>query len=246
MSNVLAIVWFDLKRFWASPLRILFGLTQPLLYLFVLGAALRSGTYAEVSGYQAYIFPGVVGLSLMFTSISAAVGIVHDRQTGLLRALLVSPVKRYEIAAGKIGAGALVAWVQGALLLPFSPTIGIGLTMPRLALLVTAMALASLAFSALGLALALPFQSVIVFPVVSNTLLLPMFFLSGALYPLDLAPDWIRLAAVFDPAAYAVDLMRGVLTMQFVVAPARSVATLATCLIAAGWLVVRRISRRIN
>ncbi|WP_233871227.1 ABC transporter permease [Paraburkholderia adhaesiva] len=244
MSNVLAIVWFDLKRFWASPLRIAFGLTQPLLYLFVLGAALRSGTYAEVSGYQAYIFPGVVGLSLMFTAISAAVGIVHDRQTGLLNALLVSPVRRSEIAAGKIGAGAVVAWVQSMLLLPFSPTVGIGVTFPHLVLLVMAMALASLAFSALGLALALPFQSVIVFPVVSNTLLLPMFFLSGALYPLDLAPDWIRLAAVFDPAAYAVDLMRGVLTTQFVVPPARSVATLAACLIAAGWLVVRRISRR--
>ncbi|QGZ57136.1 ABC transporter permease [Paraburkholderia acidiphila] len=244
MSNVLAIVWFDLKRFWASPLRILFGLTQPLLYLFVLGAALRSGTYAEVSGYQAYIFPGVVGLSLMFTAISAAVGIVHDRQTGLLNALLVSPVKRTEIAAGKIGAGALLASVQSALLLPFSPTIGIGLTAPRLALLLLAMVLAALAFSALGLALALPFRSVIVFPAVSNTLLLPMFFLSGALYPLDLAPDWIRLAAVFDPAAYGVDLMRGVLTTQFAIAPARSLATLAACLVAAGWLVVCGIRRR--
>ncbi|HEY4805523.1 MAG TPA: ABC transporter permease [Paraburkholderia sp.] len=244
MSNVLAIVWFDLKRFWASPLRILFGLTQPLLYLFVLGAALRSGTYAEVSGYQAYIFPGVVGLSLMFTAISAAVGIVHDRQTGLLNALLVSPVRRVEIAAGKIGAGAVLAWAQSALLLPFSPTIGIGLTAPRLALLVVSMALAALAFSALGLALALPFRSVIVFPVVSNALLLPMFFLSGALYPLDLAPGWIRIAAAFDPAAYGVDLMRGVLTTQFAIAPARSVATLAVCLVAAGGLAVRRMSRR--
>lgn len=244
MSNVLAIIWFDLKRFWASPLRILFGLTQPLLYLFVLGAALRSGTYAEVSGYQAYIFPGIVGLSLMYTAISAAVGIVHDRQTGLLNALLVSPVKRVEIAAGKICAGATLAWVQSVLLLPFSPTVGIGLTAPRLALLILAMALAALAFSALGLALALPFRSVIVFPVVSNTLLLPMFFLSGALYPLDLAPDWIRLAAVFDPAAYGVDLMRGVLTNQFVIAPARSLATLAACLFVAGWLVMRHISRR--
>lgn len=128
MSAVAAIVWFDLKRFWASPLRILFGLTQPLLYLFVLGAALRSGTYAEIGGYQAYIFPGVVGLSLMFTAISAAVGIVHDRQTGLLNALLVSPVRRVDIALGKIGAGALLAWLQALLLLPFSPAIGIGLT----------------------------------------------------------------------------------------------------------------------
>lgn len=244
MSNVLAIIWFDLKRFWASPLRILFGLAQPLLYLFVLGAALRAGTYAEVSGYQAYIFPGVVALSLMFTAISAAVAIVHDRQTGFLNALLVSPMGRFEIAAGKISAGAVVAWAQSLLLLPFSPTIGIGLTAPRLALLVIAMAFAALAFSALGLALALPFRSVIVFPVMSNALLLPMFFLSGGLYPLDLAPDWIRFAAAYDPAAYGVDLMRGVLTTQFVIAPARSVATLAACLVVAGWLVVRRISRR--
>ena len=244
MSNVLAIVWFDVKRFWASPLRILFGLTQPLLYLFVLGAALRSGTYAEVSGYQAYIFPGVVGLSLMFTAISAAVGIVHDRQTGLFDALLVSPVGRVEIAAGKVAAGALVAWVQSLLLLPFSPTIGIGLTPLNLALLVASMAFAALVFSALGLALALPFRSVIVFPVVSNTLLLPMFFLSGGLYPLDLAPPWIRLAAAYDPAAYGIDLMRGALTTQYAIAPVRSLAVLAVCLVAAGWLVVRRISRR--
>ncbi|MFX1737444.1 ABC transporter permease [Paraburkholderia sp. A1RI_3L] len=244
MSNVTAIIWFDLKRFWASPLRILFGLTQPLLYLFVLGAALRSGTYAEVSGYQAYIFPGVVGLSLMFTATSAAIGIVHDRQTGLLNALLVSPLGRVEIAAGKIGAGAVVAWAQSLLLLPFSPAIGIGLTAPRLMLLLCAMAFAALTFSALGLALALPFRSVIVFPVVSNTLLLPMFFLSGGLYPLDLAPQWIRFAAAYDPAAYGVDLMRGVLTTQFSIAPAQSVAALAVCLIAAGWVVVRRLSRR--
>jgi ABC-2 type transport system permease protein len=244
MSNVLAIVLFDLKRFWASPIRILFGLTQPLLYLFVLGAALRSGTYAEVTGYQAYIFPGVVGLSLMFTAISAAVGIVHDRQTGLLDALLVSPVGRVEIAAGKVGAGAFIAWVQSLLLLPFAPTIGIGLTALNLVLLVTAMAFAALVFSALGLALALPFRSVIVFPVVSNTLLLPMFFLSGGLYPLDLAPEWLRLAAAYDPAAYGVDLMRGALTTQYAIAPARSMAVLAACLIGAGWLVVRRFSRR--
>lgn len=243
MSNVLAIIRFDLKRFWASPLRILFGLTQPLLYLFVLGAALRSGTYEEVSGYQAYIFPGVVGLSLMFTAISAAVGIVHDRQTGLLDALLVSPVGRFEIAVGKIGAGAVVAWVQSLLLLPFSPTIGIGLTALNLALLVAAMALAALVFSALGLALALPFRSVIVFPVVSNTLLLPMFFLSGGLYPLDLAPRWIRFAAAYDPAAYGIDLMRGALTMRFAIDPVRSMATLAACLVAASWLVMRQISR---
>jgi ABC-2 type transport system permease protein len=243
MSNVLAIVRFDLKRFWASPLRILFGLMQPLLYLFVLGAALRSGTYEEVSGYQAYIFPGVLGLSLMFTAISAAVGIVHDRQTGLFDALLVSPVGRFEIATGKIGAGAVVAWVQSLLLLPFSPTIGIGLTAQNLALLVAAMAFAALVFSALGLALALPFRSVIVFPVVSNTLLLPMFFLSGGLYPLDLAPDWIRFAAAYDPAAYGVDLMRGALTTRFAIDPLRSTATLAACLVVAGWLVVRQISR---
>ncbi|MBU6489284.1 MAG: ABC transporter permease [Burkholderiales bacterium] len=244
MSTVLAVVCFDLKRFWASPLRIVFGLTQPLLYLFVLGAALRSGTYAEVTGYQAYIFPGIVGLSLMFTATSAAIGIVHDRQTGLLNALLVSPAGRIEIAAGKICAGAVVAWVQSLLLLPFSPMIGIGLTAPRLALLLAAMAFAALAFSALGLALALPFRSVIVFPVVSNALLLPMFFLSGALYPLDLAPGWIRYAAAYDPAAYGIDLMRGVLTTQFVVAPGRSVAILVACLVGASWLVVRGISRR--
>ncbi|PMS17812.1 ABC transporter permease [Trinickia dabaoshanensis] len=244
MINVLAIVRFDFKRFWSSPLRLVFGMAQPLLYLLVLGAALRGGTYAEIGGYQAYIFPGVIGLSLMFTAISAAVGIVHDRQTGMLAALLVSPVSRFEIACAKIVGGAAVAWVQSLLLLPFAPAIGIGLTAANLAELLAAMAFAALAFSALGLTLALPFRSVIVFPVVSNALLLPMFFLSGALYSLDLAPDWIRFAAAYDPAAYGIDLMRGVMTRQFAIAPGRSLATLAACLACAGALVVLQMNRR--
>lgn len=244
MTHILAIVRFDFKRFWSSPLRLVFGMAQPLLYLLVLGAALRGGTYAEISGYQAYIFPGVIGLSLMFTAISAAVGIVHDRQTGMLAALLVSPVSRYEIACAKIAGGAAVAWVQSLLLLPFAPVVGIGLTAAHLAELLAAMAFAALAFSALGLTLALPFRSVIVFPVVSNALLLPMFFLSGALYSLDLAPDWIRFAAAYDPAAYGIDLMRGVMTRQFAIAPGRSLATLAACLACAGTLVVLQMNRR--
>lgn len=244
MSNLLAIVWFDSRRFWSSPLRLVFGMTQPLLYLLVLGAALRGGTYAEISGYQAYIFPGVIALSLMFTAISAAVGIVHDRQTGMLAALLVSPVSRLQVAGAKIVGGAAVAWVQSLLLLPFSPIIGIGLTPLHLIALLAAMAVAALAFSALGLALALPFRSVIVFPVVSNALLLPMFFLSGALYSLDLAPPWIRFAAAYNPAAYGVDLMRGVLTRQFAIDPARSLAALAACLVCAGSLVMLQMNRR--
>ncbi|MBV8646122.1 ABC transporter permease [Paludibacterium sp.] len=243
MRMIVAMIWFDLKRFGQSPWRILFGLTQPLLYLFVLGAALRSGTYAEVADYQAYLYPGILGLALMFSAVSAAVGIVHEREVGFFRALLVAPVPRRHLAVGKVVAGAVLAFLQTLPLLPFAPVAGLGLTPVSLTQLVGAMFLSALVFSALGLALAMPFRSVLVFPVVSNALLLPMLFLSGALYPLDLAPDWIQLAARFDPAAYGIDLMRGAVSGQFAIAPGRSVLLLALCLLVAGVWVLARLRR---
>jgi len=238
MNSLLAILWLDLKRFWLNPARLLFSLVQPLLYLFVLGSAFRSATFAVDGYYQAYIFPGVVALSLMFTASSAAVGIVFDRQVGFLKALMVAPVPRVTIALGKILSGALLAWLQSAVLLPFAPSAGIGFSAVGLILFVLLMLFSALVFSALGLALALPFRSVMVFPVVSNALLLPMFFLSGALYPLDMAPDWIRWAATLDPAAYSVDLLRGLLTGRYLFAPLTSLAVLSLCLlVASAWIV---------
>ncbi|WP_208108230.1 ABC transporter permease [Paludibacterium purpuratum] len=199
----------DILRFLQSPWRIVLTLVQPLLYLFIFGAALQSGTYAEMAGYQSYLYPGILCMIIMFSAVSAAISLVHDREAGFLRALLVSRASRWEIALGKIMSGTAQALLQSLLVLPFGPLLGVGITPPTLMMLLIEMLLIAMTFSAIGLMVALPFRSVLVFPVMSNLVLLPMFFLSGALYPIDLAPRWVGALAKLDPATYAVDLLRG-------------------------------------
>jgi ABC-2 type transport system permease protein len=134
---------------------------------------------------------------------------VFDRQIGFFKAVLVAPVPRSAIALGKIIAGALQSLAQGLILLPFAPLAGASLNVVQCVEMVGAMTLASLTFSTIGVGFACRFNSTTVFPIVSNAVLLPMFFLSGGLYPLMAAPHWMQIAAHFDPVAYAVDLMRG-------------------------------------
>jgi ABC-2 type transport system permease protein len=150
-----------------------------------------------------------MGLSLLFSATFAAITIVFDRQIGFFKAVLVAPIPRPAIALGKIIAGALQSLAQGMVLLPFAPLAGASLNLVETVEMIGAMALAALTFSTIGVAIACRFSSTTVFPVVSNAVLLPMFFLSGGLYPLARAPGWMQVAAHFDPVAYAVDLMRG-------------------------------------
>jgi ABC-2 type transport system permease protein len=226
MRGIYAVVVLDLKRAWLDRARIVTGLIQPLLYLFVLGAGLGSSSRMGGPGYQRFIFGGVVGLSLLFTAVFMAISIVFDRQIGFFKAVLVSPIPRAAIAFGKITSGAVQALVQGVILLPFAPLVGVPLSLGSIVAMLGAMVLAAMTFSAIGVAVASRFTSTTVFPIISNTIILPMYFLSGALYPLSTAKPWMQIAAHFDPVAYAVDLMRGAISGQFFFPPARSLAVL--------------------
>lgn len=238
MHGFLAIVQRDLKRLWAQPIRLVSGIAQPLLYLFLLGSGL-SGTVRLAEGeYLPFIFPGVVALSLLFTATFAAISIVFDREVGFLKAVLVAPVRRRSIALGKVASGAVQAVAQGALLLVAGPIVGARFGVGELAVFVAFMLLAGLVFSALGVATATRFTSTEVFPVVLNAVLLPMFFLSGALYPLQTSPRWIQRVAYADPVAYAVDLLRGSLSGEYYFPPGLSVAVLVGCVIVLTWLAV--------
>jgi len=209
IRGIYAVVVLDLKRAWLDRARLLTGLAQPLLYLFVLGAGLGGSSRMGGPAYQRSIFPGVMGLTLLFTAVFMAISIVFDRQIGFFKAVLVAPLPRAAIAFGKITSGAIQAFIQGLILLPFAPLVGIHLGLTSTSAMLAAMAFAAMTFSAIGVAVASRFTSTTVFPIVSNTIILPMYFLSGALYPLGMAPRVMQIAAHFDPVAYAVDLMRG-------------------------------------
>ncbi|EQD46579.1 ABC-2 type transporter, permease protein [mine drainage metagenome] len=188
MRGLFAVIMLDLKRLWVDRVRLVSSLIQPLLYLFVLGSGLGASSRMGGSGYLHYIYPGVLGLSLLFSSVFAAMLIVFDRQIGFLKAVLVAPVPRVAIALGKVLSGAIQALVPATILLLLLPLLGMDLSLRALLELIGTMILAAVTFSALGVATAARFRSTTVFPIISNAVLLPMFFLSGALYPLDSAP----------------------------------------------------------
>jgi ABC-2 type transport system permease protein len=243
MRAIMAIVILDMKRFWLDRARLVAGLIQPLLYLFVLGAGIGASVKMGGGDYRRFIFPGTMGLSMLFSATFAAITIVFDRQIGFFKAVLVAPVPRSAIAFGKIIAGALQAFAQGVILLPFAPLAGATLNLTQCVEMVGAMALASLTFSAIGVGFACRFTSTTVFPIVSNAVLLPMFFLSGGLYPLMAAPRWMQVAAHFDPVAYAVDLMRGaVLGVYFFPIPL-SLGALALTISLLAWAAVTVFNR---
>lgn len=243
IRGIFAIVILDLKRFWLDRARLIAGLIQPLLYLFVLGAGIGASSKMGGGDYRRFIFPGTMGLSLLFSATFAAITIVFDRQIGFFKAVLVAPVPRPAIALGKIIAGALQSLAQGLILLPFAPLAGASLDLLQAVELIGAMALAALTFSTIGVAFACRFNSTTVFPIVSNAVLLPMFFLSGGLYPLKLAPSWMQIAAHFDPVAYAVDLMRGAVLGTYFFPVPLSLAALAFTIIVLVWAAVRVFNR---
>ena len=239
MRGLLAVIILDLKRLWVDRIRLVSSLIQPLLYLFLLGSGLGGSSTLGSGRYMPFIFPGVVALSLLFTSVFAAILIVFDRQMGFLKAVLVAPVPRPAIAIGKVIAGAIQALVPATIMLLFMPLVGLRPGITEFFGFVAASALAAIAFSALGVAVAARFKSMTVFPIISNAMLLPMFFLSGALYPLTLAPRWLQIAAHADPVAYAVDLMRGALIGSTYFPVWLSLTVLACFIAVMTWLATR-------
>ncbi|EQD35540.1 ABC-2 type transporter [mine drainage metagenome] len=236
MRGLFAVIMLDLKRLWVDRVRLVSSLIQPLLYLFVLGSGLGASSRMGGSGYLHYIYPGVLGLSLLFSSVFAAMLIVFDRQIGFLKAVLVAPVPRVAIALGKVLSGAIQALVPATILLLLLPLLGMDLSLRALLELIGTMILAAVTFSALGVATAARFRSTTVFPIIGNAVLLPMFFLSGALYPLDSAPTWLRWLAHIDPVAYAVDLMRGAILDRYAYPPLLSLAVLLGFIVVLTWL----------
>lgn len=243
IRGIYAVVVLDLKRAWLDRVRLIAGLIQPLLYLFVLGAGLGASSRMGGGDYRRYIFPGVVCVSLLFSATFAAITIVFDRQIGFFKAVLVSPVPRPAIALGKIAAGGIQAFLQGVILLPFAYLAGVPLSFGDIVVLLGAMLLGAMTFSAIGVAIAARFTSATVFPIISNTVLLPMFFMSGALYPLAAAPHWMRVAAHLDPVAYAVDLSRGALMGVFFFPPLLSLGVQAGVVALLAWQAVKVFNR---
>jgi len=189
-NGIRSIITRDLKRLWIDRIRLFAGLLQPLLYLFLLGAGLGPVTILGTR-YISFIFPGIVALSLLLTASISGISIVYDREMGFLKAVLAVPVSRQEIALAKILSGGIQAMIEGCLILLFTPFTNVHPFFPIAYLFPLVMFFCAMVFSALGVAIATRFKSAEVFPIFLNAILLPMFFISGAMFLLKLSPGWL-------------------------------------------------------
>ena len=212
------IVWLrDIKRFWRDTPRRVGAFVQPLIYLFLLGTGLQAAFKVFGGGNTKYIqfmFPGILGMTVLFTSVFSAISILWDREFGFLKEVLVSPVPRSSVAFGKIIGGASQAMIQAAILLilmffPFMYGFSVATFVKAIALIPLVLLLA-VGMTSIGVAIAANMKSMEGFPMVMNFLLLPLFFLSGAMFPLQGLPGWMTFLTRINPLSYGVDMLRGV------------------------------------
>jgi ABC-2 type transport system permease protein len=220
--RAIRIVWKrELIRYRSDRIRIVTTLVQPLLFLFVLGSGLQSLSAASTHGVnlKTFIFPGILCISVMFTAMFSAASIVWDREFGFLREMMVAPVRRSSIVIGKCLGGATVASFQGVIVLclagavhvPYAPTLILGVLVLQVLL--------AFAITAFGVMVAARISQMQSFMGVMQMVVMPMFFISGALFPVSGLPGWLAVLNRIDPLTYAVDPMRRLVFSHLHISP---------------------------
>ena len=238
--RAVSIVWRrELIRFRTDRLRAVTSLVQPVLFLFVLGTGLSRlasrGLPAGVD-FRTFIYPGVLAMSVLFTAIFSAASIVWDREFGFLREMLVAPVRRWAIVVGKCLGGATVATFQGIIFLALAGVAHVPYNPVLLLTLVGELLLLAFTLTAFGVMMAARIKQIQAFMALTQLFVLPLFFLSGALYPLNGLPAWLTVLTRIDPLTYVVDPMRHAVFSHLSVSPL-AVQALSPGITWFGWVV---------
>ncbi|MBI3615260.1 MAG: ABC transporter permease [Candidatus Omnitrophica bacterium] len=208
--SALLMIWRrDMIRLSRDRAQIAGSLARPILWLLVLGFGLGSA-FPGFHGipYISYLFPGIIAMNLLFASFLSAISIIWDREFGFLKEMLVAPISRISIAVGKAASGATVSFLQGCLVLAFIPLVGVSIGPWRLLAGLPVMLLIAFAMTSLGLLVASRMSSFEGFGTIANFVIMPMFFLSGAVFPLATAPRALQMVGLINPLSYGVDLLR--------------------------------------
>ncbi len=208
--RAIKIVWHrEMLRFGNDKIRIVTALIQPMLYLFVFGSGMSSiVTFAHGINFRTFLFPGVMAMAVLFTCFFSAGSLVWDREFGFMREMLVAPVRRGAIIVGKCLGGATVGAFQGLIVILVGLLARVPLSPAVFFILLGELIVLSFALTALALTIAVCIRNIQSFMAMAQMVLMPMFFLSGALYPLRNLPGWLTWATRLDPLTYAVDPVR--------------------------------------
>ncbi len=216
------IVWRrDLIRFLNDRIRIAASLVQPFLFLFVLGSGLQQVSSAGTHGVnlKTFIYPGILCIAVMFTSMFSAASIVWDREFGFLREMMVAPVRRSSIVIGKCLGGATVACTQGIIMILVGPLVHVSYSVTLILGIFGLQLLLAFTITAFGVMIAVRIKQMQAFFGVMQMIVMPMFFISGALFPASGLPRWLEVLNRIDPLTYAVDPMRRLVFNHLHVSP---------------------------
>jgi len=189
------------------------SITFPLLFLFVFGSGLsaRMGSLGSGVDFVQFMFPGIIGMTVLMSSFTAGVSVVWDREFGFLKEVLVAPISRGSVAIGKTLGAATIALVQGLIILLLAPLIGVSLSAWSVLALLPLMLLLAATMGALGILLATRIRSMEAFQAVMQMLLFPMVFLSGVFFPTEGLPTWMSILVKLNPATYGIAPIRQVI-----------------------------------
>jgi len=215
MNNLRGVytIWYrDILRFWHDKMRIISSIALPLLFLIVFGSGLssRMGLLGPGIDFAQFIFPGIIGMTVLMSSFMAGVSLVWDREFGFLKEVLVAPISRISVAVGKALGAATIAMLQGIIILLFAPLIGVSLSVWTVLALLPLMFLLAASMGSLGILLATRIRSMEAFQAVMQMVMFPMIFLSGVFFPMDGLPAWMSVLVKINPATYGIAPIRQV------------------------------------
>jgi ABC-2 type transport system permease protein len=214
LAKVYALWLREFKVFLRERSRLVASTFTPILWLFVIGSGLGSAAPLELPpgvDYQQFIFPGILSMSIIFTSVFYGSYIIWDRKFDFLKSVMVAPVSRATVFVGKTLGGMTNSLIQAAILIAIGVAMGIPFTPLSLAQAAAVVLLMSFGLTSLGLALGSYMYSLEGFQMIVSFVVFPLFFLSGALFPLDNLPEWLSVLTAADPATYGVDALRNLM-----------------------------------
>ncbi len=211
-NAIYVLVAIEFKKFIRERSRLVSAIARPLLWLFLVGAGMSRLVSPQAGmSYTQFIFPGILGMTILFSSIFSSISIIWDKEFGFFKEILAAPVSRLSIVIGKGLSGTVVSSIQAAIVLLLFPVLGLKLgPLQIIEVLIIAVAV-SFSISTFGILLATFYESYESFSVIMNFIVMPMFFLSGAMYPVKLLPKPLAVAAKLNPLTYGVDALKNVI-----------------------------------
>lgn len=211
MSEIRGIytLWLrEVKRYTREKTRLISSFFQPVIWLVIFGSGMRFSTGVAGIEYQQFIFPGIIGQTLLFTSMFMGISVIWDREFGFMKEILVAPISRTSVFIGKMLGGSTDAVAQGSIVFLFGFLVGVRFDLEAFLLSIPLMIIITFGLVSIGLVLASVMESLESFGVIQTFVNLPIFFLSGALFPLEHVPKWLQWFSIIDPLTYGVDALR--------------------------------------